>query len=334
MTMIEESIDDLQQKVNQKIRKELVEIMNWINNKYPNALSQWKKDNGNPENYNSDGIDFYDFHTIYETKGELKKKIDRFVVLANALETQDFEYIDMTNQEFEGRVEHQFAQAHCDISEDSSVHVEQQDGEHSSNEFTKINPCKSMKELKKWIKEIHEAGEYRGNSSCGLHLHMSFKSDTIYSSTTNKEFFENFVNFLYIFGRMYKTTNPEFFNRICGNGRHDTSAYWCKSVYADDNVRETIRTREHYPSERYHYVNYPHAIHKTIEIRGLPYFRQMETIQNFNCVILAFVESYCRDYFEKLELDENVLLERTLFSIPEKQREPNKNYTNTKESFF
>ena len=314
------------------VLEEIVEIILYIDEKYGNALEDWKIDNGNPSGYIPRGssVEKYDFVGQYENRGELKQKIDRFVELSKQLSENDFKYIDRTNQEFEGGVRQEFTSQACESCHDSSVdEIFTDDNGH--NEHTRNTPARSMKEIEDFILGMYEDGEYHGNDSCGAHLHMSFKSQAIYSTMTNEKFFHAFTNFMFVFGRMYKTTSNAFFTRLVGNGSHNQPSHWSLSQFSEHAISQGLTSSRKYDNDRYRYVNYPYAIHKTIEIRGLPFFKEAKTTIAFDYAIFAFVEAWNEEFFNN---EDGLILEKELFSMPKNLKPKSKNYKTSKEQIF
>jgi len=302
------------------VRTEISEIMEYITTEFEGALDYWKTQNNNPENYFNTGLEKFDFETLHSEGSELKQKVDRLVILIGQLE---FKNIFATNQEFEGRMEHDFANSFMNPHSDPSVYVDRRDGEHSENEFDRNRLTKSVKDWREFLTQVYTNGNLRSNKSGSSHLHVSVKTDAMYSTLTNKAFFDTLCNFLYVFGKMYKTTNAEFYNRLCGNGEHDNGSYWCFSQYDESAVRAGIRqankiggrSAEDGHPLRYRYVNYPYALHGTVEIRGLPHFKSEKLCTDMDCAIFAFIETWV-DKVQK----ETKMPKVRLHSAPTKQR--------------
>ena len=316
----------------QTIRAEIAEIIESITLDYEGALDYWKTEHGNPYNYTNEGIDKYDFETMHSEGSELKEKTDRLVQLAKVLE---FKNIDGTNQEFEGRVLSQFARDEMNPHRDGSVNVPQEEGDHSANEFDRNQITYDADDWRQFVKRVYELGSLHSNNTGSSHLHMSVKTQSMYSTMTNKLFFDTLCNFLYVFGKMYKTTNTEFYNRLCGiaPNHSDGSSYWCKSKFDEESCREGIEadykisgSGDDGHHRRYRYVNYCHGLHSTIEIRGLPHFKSCKTMTDFDNVIFAFVETLIDRFFE-----ENQSLKKIKLHAAKKQIRVDRSYADIQE---
>ena len=283
----------------EKLRVELADLIDKVCTNYEGSLQYWKSENNLPQ-YDAGEIEKHDFETLYDGS-ELKTQIDKIAKLSRILE---FKNIDGTNQEFESRMENAFAELEMHPHDDPSVHIEQRETEHPCNEFDRNVITYSSQEWREFVERVYALGKIRSNASGSSHLHVSLKTQSMYSSLTNKRFFDTFCNFMYVFGKMYKTTNAEFFNRLCGNGQGgSSSSYWCKSVYDNNATRQGIATRGKITGVlRYRYVNYCYGLHSTVEIRGLPHFKKCSTMQDFDSVVFAFIETWV-DKFEKEGLE-------------------------------
>jgi hypothetical protein len=118
------------------------------------------------------------------------------------------------------------------------------------------------------------------NKSCGLHVHVSFKSDLEYQTFMRRKFFLWFVQKLKNFGTRNKIEYDQFWNRLSGSNSY------CEKKYSPDH-QAMVRHKE--SACRYSILNYCYRLHGTIECRVLPMFDEVETsIKAINEIVRLF----------------------------------------------
>lgn len=111
------------------------------------------------------------------------------------------------------------------------------------------------------------------NETCGLHIHMSFKSPLIYQRLMDASFGKTILEFLSRWGEQevkdgnLLKTHP-LFRRLAG-----TSEFCQDAFFADDQASMARKDyQRNRPGHRYTVVNYPYRMHQTVEVRVLPMF--------------------------------------------------------------
>ncbi len=96
------------------------------------------------------------------------------------------------------------------------------------------------------------------NSSCGMHIHFSFKNDYEYSQFCSKRFYDYFIAEITAWAIKMKVKKASrFFYRL--NGKNT----FCGLGYSYQNNKMQLRSS----GERYNILNYCYDKHRTIEIR-------------------------------------------------------------------
>lgn len=120
-------------------------------------------------------------------------------------------------------------------------------------------PFKSPTEMFDWMKLNYPQ---HTNSSCGMHVHTSFKSQNSYVRIMDRAFFEYIRAGLLDWGQSMDLRDPRFFARLSGSNTY------CKNEY---NPMGQVRYKDKGP-HRYSILNYCHGRYKTVELRALPLF--------------------------------------------------------------
>lgn len=111
------------------------------------------------------------------------------------------------------------------------------------------------------------------NDTCGLHVHMSFKSALHYMWLMVPEFQETVRFYLRSWGlsQGFDKTHP-LLKRLQGKNQY------CKNEFhADVQATNGKKSYNHdHPGHRYTMINYPFGLHGTMECRVLPMFPQVE----------------------------------------------------------
>lgn len=140
--------------------------------------------------------------------------------------------------------------------EDGSVDIYIDDDETENIPFVGefVSPPLSPAKINKWISR-HYPDKY--NESCGLHVHVSFKSLTSYHKILKPQFQKTIISELKTWA---KDKFPDLNHRLSGRNEFCTFKY--KPMY---QLFEKYKN-----SQRYTAVNYCYELHKTVEFRILP----------------------------------------------------------------
>lgn len=167
-------------------------------------------------------------------------------------------------------------------------------------------------ELGQWIAWIKTAYPSHTNASCGMHVHMSFRTgkrkndaltyqrlmDPAYTATLLDQFTKWAVGHREVF-----PPEHHIWDRLMGNGQY------CQALFhADSQAKQTRKDYRHDgEGHRYTAVNYCWSLHGTLEFRTLPMMPTVdlaiEAITHLLNVTNAFlVVSRSRDLKKKIEI--------------------------------
>lgn len=136
------------------------------------------------------------------------------------------------------------------------------------------------------------------NETCGLHVHVSFKDNTIsYLSLMEKGFFEYFSNYMRTWGKVNLPNHTEFWNRLEGKN------IFCAKVFQPEAQINSITKDYNTGAARRTQLNYCYAMHKTIECRMFPAFNDPKTIKLCVDALLDCYESYLANNHKKFKTE-------------------------------
>ena len=273
--------------------KELMSIINYVNAEYGECLD-----------YARHSSTFEDLDKLFKEGSELKDKIRRFITISRDFTqhrifayNQELERVGLTHSIDDGESITEYA----NYNTDSSICC-RCDTDERAYEITGLSPFEEKEDLIEWLRTVHHKFALRGNRTCGSHLHVSFMNNSDYHAICSKDFFDSICNFMYVFGKMYKIRNEQFYKRLTGA---DTDAhYYAKTTYNNSDfefmLKQTHRDN-HYPSQRYHAINPVITYHGTVDIRAIPNFTNVETLINFDLALLAFIEAWVTEWYDELD---------------------------------
>ncbi len=122
-----------------------------------------------------------------------------------------------------------------------------------------------VRKVQAWMEQSYPS---HVNESCGLHVHMSFKSALHYMWLMAPEFQATMKEYV----RRWAVdeglnSSHRLFSRLKGSNTY------CKDeFFADGQAARTKKSYDHNGPSRYTMINYPHGLHGTIEARLLPMF--------------------------------------------------------------
>jgi hypothetical protein len=136
-------------------------------------------------------------------------------------------------------------------------------------------PFASPAELFAWMRDNYPQHTDR---SCGMHVHLSFKSNNSYVRIMDKAFFDHVRAALIDWGRgPGGITYDQFFSRLEGGNSY------CRTEY---RPMEQVKHKEKGPA-RYSILNYCYGRYQTVELRALPLF---PTLVEAEAAITAYFE--------------------------------------------
>lgn len=187
-----------------------------------------------------------------------------------------FEYINKMGVELEGGwdIKPDGLKSDCSVSI-SGVNYR---GEVCSRPNTTLN------RLITWITENHPT---KANGSCGLHVHVSLKSDLDYLRLTDKSFYDYFLDSFNQWGMKNCPDHVEFWSRF-----HGFNGYCLKRLQPHKQINDQDKS-----GFRYTQLNFCKALHGTLEVRMLPMFEDKDLTISAVCKLAEIIESYLdRDY--------------------------------------
>ncbi len=165
-----------------------------------------------------------------------------------------------------------------------------------------------------WIRKFYPPVS---NHTCGLHVHMSFTKALYYSRLMKPEYPLTMFEFLRRWAVREGTFLPTdpIWARFSGKNEYCTDNFW-PDHQARTRTKDHDRQRE---GNRYTGVNYPFAVHSTIECRMLPMFptveqaiRAIREVLNITNVFLATDRESEPAHVAEVPLDSSSYTEETL----------------------
>jgi hypothetical protein len=140
-------------------------------------------------------------------------------------------------------------------------------------------------EILPWVDQNYP---HHVNLTCGMHVHVSFVSPSIYASMATPEFEPFLVEQLVKWGKAYKVPyNHPFWYRLLGRNTY------CKRGLTSKIITEQMQYVEH-RDPRYYLINFAWARFQTIEFRILPMFKQKQTAIRAIRAILRTVDRFAK----------------------------------------
>lgn len=141
-----------------------------------------------------------------------------------------------------------------------------------------VSPPMPLSMLNAWITQHYPTFV---NKTCGLHLHMSFKSPLVYQRLMDPTYQKTVLEFVRRWAetkRARGTTEGTFpdthpiYERLKGTSQYCQDKFW-----ADQQAAQRSKSYQHNrDGNRYTVVNYCYGLHQTVEIRLLPMFATAE----------------------------------------------------------
>lgn len=131
------------------------------------------------------------------------------------------------------------------------------------------------------------------HASCGLHIHISLRSQHHYACLMDKRFYDFFLARMQAFGTAHDIKNPNFWARLRGQNR------FCERVWRPERQVEIT----YKDSVRYSQWNFCFAQHGTAECRMLPTFKKKELAVKAIREILTIVEEWLEKAPEAVEVE-------------------------------
>lgn len=179
------------------------------------------------------------------------------------------------------------------------------DDRYSTAEFNGMGLVFDLSQKKEFFDTIQQLFKFgiKVNSSCGLHIHLSFKQNSNYFKLLRFDFINQFqeeIRKLLVtpYERMRLT------NRYC-------VPYNDKKEFTRITNKQVVYMGK--CSERYHSVNYnSFNLHKTIEFRIFPATAKISTFKRYVNFLLKNVEKYLKNAkFKQIEIEHRHIITET-----------------------
>jgi len=152
---------------------------------------------------------------------------------------------------------------------------------------------RSPTEIKRWVMRNYPD---RVNHTCGLHVHVSFRSAHLYALCAVPDFPKFLVEELKNWGERRSIKNECFWNRLAGGNR-----YCNHFPLHEGSITTAIDVQIIDGGDRYTVVNYCYSKHGTIEVRVLPMFRSARTavlaIEEVLRIFVRFIDTNKKQKF-------------------------------------
>lgn len=174
------------------------------------------------------------------------------------------------------------------------------------------SPPMPKKEIALWVTKFYPQFV---NDTCGLHIHMSFNTKLTYQRLMDKgedgtsKYEKALITLLEKWGKEESLPSDHpFWSRLTGKSKY------CKvgNKYIDEQARIAKKNFNHNDRiNRYTFVNYSFSTHGTVEIRGLPMFKEVEQSQRAIDRVLDITNAFIltqikREEATKLSVDEDL----------------------------
>lgn len=163
------------------------------------------------------------------------------------------------------------------------------------------NPCSNIRDLVNYVNENYPDHH---DSTCGLHLHISFKSPVYYAVLVSEKFYDNLMKFYKSW--LYENkinSNSRAFKRLEGNR-------YCENKFNLDEINQQIECN-HKSDYRYRVLNYCWNLHRTLELRFLNIFDQQELTNKCIKDLVKWIDDYCDLEYKRLKnLDFEIIAEK------------------------
>ena len=218
-----------------------------------------------------------DDHYTYAQLSDMPKEDKLKLIDANKIDTD----LDCLCECCENECQH--ASNYVDDNYYDYIECEERDGDYCFSGESNSNPCSSMRDLINYLQDnypdVHD-------STCGMHIHISFKSKKAYMTLINSKFKDELMLF-------YSNWLDE--NKI----NEDSRAYqrlrnntYCENSFRKEDIETQLYARDKDSSVRYRVLNYCFSLHNTIELRFLNIFDKKEISSKCVKAIIKFIDSY------------------------------------------
>jgi hypothetical protein len=158
-------------------------------------------------------------------------------------------------------------------------------------------------QLDGWEKWLRKYWPTEANNTCGYHIHISLKKPLYYMLLTRKQFLFDLMDDIMTEAKKLELKEDHYlYQRLSGRNPFCTFNFDASTQIGVVEKRIGMRTR-------YGVINYCHGLHKTMEFRGYPTFKNKDHAVRFTNVYLKKVEDYLgevmkRNWAQRISLKE------------------------------
>lgn len=204
-----------------------------------------------------------------------------------------WKYIRSVGLELEAGFKHKRADLHTD----DSLRADQFFNSACWGELIS-EPINSEEEVINWLKNSY-ADVSESPVCAAYHIHVSFRHINYYSQCMNIEFFNKFMENTEKWAKDFPIRNDAFWDRL-----HGKNKYCVPDFRAETQVKCRTKDEMRKGDLRRTVLNYCFGLHRTIENRLFPTFKNVDTAISATLAYLSFIE----DFLEKNPVSEDEIL--------------------------
>lgn len=149
------------------------------------------------------------------------------------------------------------------------------------------SPPSRFTEIKKFLRENYPSDT---NSTCGMHIHLSFYHNGIYSRLMTEDFYHYFLVEVEKWGK----ENEDFCDSLFWDRLKGENSFCRRKFNCDEQVEKEFKD-----GCRYAHLNYCFTLHNTIEVRIFPAFKQVEAAISALRKTIEIFEEWLKDHSKR-----------------------------------
>lgn len=157
------------------------------------------------------------------------------------------------------------------LARDGSVRFRDEDMLSGLRHMGEIpSPVLTVEQWPTWMKQFYP---HFVNETCGLHVHLSFRSALTYSRLMAPTYPSTIIAYLTAWAKQENLSSAHpIWPRLAGKSEY------CQHVFAaDEQIKNVTKDYDHHrPGNRYSAINYCYCVNNTLECRVLP---MLETVE-------------------------------------------------------
>lgn len=171
-----------------------------------------------------------------------------------------------------------------------------------------VSPPMKLDSIMEWLKGYYPTVS---NKTCGMHVHVSFKSSGSYLKLMDNKFNAYFLDFMDKKGKADKEIGTDFyFERMTGKNKFCTKLFRpAEQVEVTNGANNQIR---------YSLLNFCWKLHGTLECRMFPMYPNPQIAGKAIVAFIDCVESYLdtvKDFVIKEEFEEDIVVDFPLCAL-------------------